>query len=466
MAKPNTTPLPETSLIRSLTLADATSLVIGTVIGTGIFIKSSTMAATLGSPLWVMVAWVFAGLLSLAGALTYAELGSRYPKAGGEFVYLREAYGDFTAFLYGWTRFFIGSPGSIAAYGVGAATFLSGVISLESFPFGRTGCAIALITFFSAINLLKVSTSGLVQTALTIIKYFVVIALSIGLLFFAAPATQDPFSLFTSSPLSDPSNQSFHLSSFLSAFFTASIAALWAYDGWNGMPMVAGEIHEPKKNIPRALFLGMSLVLVAYLLVNFGYFRAIDWQTILSSNPSKNAAALSLGAVGAKAFFGDFGIRLISIAMVISALGAMNGSIMAGARIPYAMAVEGLAWKKLAHLSRRTSSPQIAVISQFVVSVLLAMSGTFDQLTDQVVFASWIFYALCAGALFIFRRRSVPEKDLYQAWGYPFVPILFIVLSVLLLGNTLITQTHDSLIGLLMIAAGAPVFWWMKRKPN
>ncbi len=435
-----------TNLNRGLKLNHAISIVVGTIIGTGVFLKTATMAQLLGSQSLVMTAWIVGGLLSLTGALAYAELGSIFPEAGGEYAYLKHGYGNLPAFLFGWMRFWIGSPGSIAAYAVGATTFLSSSYDL-SFLGGKNKTAVILILLFSLINSFSVAISGRVQSFLTFLKFLMLIGLSAGV-FFLSP------SVMTEAP-SAPTTVGF------SAFGMALLASLWAYDGWNNLPMVAGEIENPKRNIPYSLIGGLIVIIVIYLLVNFSYFQALPLSEIQNSNSKLYPDALPVGTKAALTFLGNNGLIILTFCFILSALGAMNGSILTGARVPYAMAKDGLFFSTLARLHAKTAVPVVSILVQAVVASLLALSGTFDQLTDYVVFASWIFYALVTGLLFKLRKEK--QTSTYQAPLFPVLPIVFILVSILLLINTLVNSPKESLIGLGIILAGLPCYFYFKK---
>jgi APA family basic amino acid/polyamine antiporter len=440
-------------LVRGLTLVDAASIVVGSIIGTGVFLKTATMSALVGSPWMVLIIWVVAGLLSLAGALAYAELGSLMPDAGGEYVYLKKGYGDLWAFLYGWMRFWIGSPGSIAAYAVGAMTFMNSAIDL-SFVGGKASAAIIVIIIFSSINCLSVAFGGRLQSIMTGMKLVIIIGLSVGIFFLSEGGSVSHFN--EGAPL---------ITGFTgwSAFGSATLAALWAYDGWNNLPMVAGEIKNPQRNIPLSLGLGMLVILAIYCVANVAYFYALPIVEILSSNSDAYPDALPVATKAAMTFMGQSGVTVLSAAFVFSALGAMNGSIMTGARVPYAMAKDGLFFKQLANVNDATLVPVISIVVQGIVSMLLALSGTFDQLTNYVVFSSWIFYAMVTGVVFVLRKRLPDAPRSYRTFGYPVVPIIFIVLAILLLVNTLVESPKESLIGLTFILAGIPVYFIFKK---
>jgi APA family basic amino acid/polyamine antiporter len=443
-------------LIRGLTLIDATSIVIGTIIGTGVFLKTATMAQLVGSPFYVLLAWVVAGLLSLTGALAYAELGSLMPRAGGEYVYLKEGYGNLWAFLYGWMRFWIGSPGSIAAYAVGAMTFMSGVIDMTPYG-GSTLSAVIVIILFSLLNCLSVSFGGRLQAIMTGLKTLMIIGISLGIFFFSDTGSFNH--LFETKP---------EVNGFIgwSAFGSAILAALWAYDGWCNLTMVAGEIKDPQKNIPRSLIIGMFSILGIYALANIAFFYALPLTEIMSSNSSAYPNALPVATKAALTFLGNSGVALLSGAFVFSALGAMNGSILTGSRVPFAMAQDGLFFKGLSKVSPNTHVPVTSIIVQACVAILLALSGTFDQLTDYVIFSSWIFYAMVTSVVFKLRKTRPHELRPYKAFGYPILPAIFILLGILLLINTVVTSPKPTLIGLGFIASGVPFYYFFTKRRN
>jgi APA family basic amino acid/polyamine antiporter len=440
-------------LVRGLTLTDSIALVIGTILGTGVFLKTATMAQTMGNPTWVLIAWVVGGLLSLTGALAYAELGSIMPDAGGEYVYLKEGYGELWGFLYGWMRFWIGSPGSIAAYAVGAMTFASGMVDL-SFIGGKTVAAILIIAFFSVLNCFSVAFGGKLNSIMTALKLFMILGITIGIFLFAKDVSWSHFSEST------PGVEGFIG---WSAFGSAVLAALWAYDGWNNLSMVAGEIKNPQKNIPLSFGIGLLVILGIYALSNVAYFYALPFSEVLTSNSGDFPDALPVATKAALSFLGTSGVTILSAAFVFSALGAMNGSILTGARVPYAMANDGLFFKQLANVNEKSNVPVASIMVQACVSILLAVSGSFDQLTDYVVFSAWIFYAMVTGVVFTMRKRRPDIQRDYKTFGYPVLPAIFIILGVLLLINTVYTSPTSTMIGLGFILAGIPVFYVFKK---
>jgi APA family basic amino acid/polyamine antiporter len=373
------------SLIRGLTASDTTLLVIGTVIGTGVFLKSAVMAQEVGSPGLVLAAWVAAGFLSLAGALTYAELGALLPQAGGEYVYLRQAYGDAPAFLYGWTRFSVASTGAIAVLGVGFATFLSAVAPLTTvwlehnytllgqeihWQFGtRQILAVGAILFFSAINCIGIVFGGRVQSVLTLLKVLGIAVIVIGV--FSLSGTATWANLRSSTGGAKVAG--------VSAFGAAMVAALWAYDGWNAMPMVGGEVRNPGRNIPRALIGGMLAVMAIYCLANLAYFYALPFAQVVTSSSTGHPHALPVATKAAQTFLGDWGGKLISIAFILSALGALNGLILSSARVPFAMARDGLFFSRFSEVNAGSHVPVWSIIIQAVWASVLAVSGSYES---------------------------------------------------------------------------------------
>jgi len=460
---------PEPQLHRGLTLAHTISLVVGGVIGTGVFLKATVMAQTVGSPSLVLWAWALAGLLSMAGALTYAELGALLPHAGGEYVYLSEAYGKGPAFLFGWMRFVMGSAGSIASLAVGFATFLAAVLPINYNwaeytyrAFGQTltwrfgtqqVLAVGVIILLSALNCGRVVLGGQVQFLLTILKVAGIAAIVGGILFFSKGGS---ITHLASSAGVRPLTS-------LAAFGTAMLAALWAYEGWNQMPMCAGEVQHPTRNVPRGLIIGMALVVVIYCVANFSYFYALPFSEVLTSNSTTYRDALPVAAKAAQTFLARYGATFVSLVFVISTLGALNGTILSSARVPYAMARDGLFFAPFGRLSGATRVPVFSIVLQGIWASLLAISGTYDQLTDCVVFASWIFYALVTTSVFALRRKMPQAERPYKTLAYPFLPLVFVVVASWLVWNTVHTRPLESTVGLGLIAAGLPLYFYFRK---
>jgi APA family basic amino acid/polyamine antiporter len=411
----------------------AAALVVGITIGTGVFLKTSVMARAGGSAAWVFVAWIAAGVLSFTGALTSAELGGRWPRAGGEYVFLREGYGPAYGFLYAWNRFWIGAPGSIAAYAVGTTMFFGAVVPLE----GMTAklVRLGLIALLTALNCARVIVGGAVQTVLTGIKVAMIVGLALGALAFARGGDLSRVTASGGWPG-------------WSAFGAMIIAALWAYDGWNNLPSVAGELRDPERTVATATILGTLAVIAIYLLVNVGYFYALPFDAV--------AASSSVAQATAATFLGGGAQLVLAIAMALSTVSAMNGSILSNARIPFAAARDGVAPRSIARLSAHSNVPVRALVVQGLVAGVYAYIGNFDELTDAVIVVSWMFYG--ANALTVIRLRKRQPPPAYRTPGYPIVPALFVAVSVLLIVNSVWTAPRTSVLGLVVTAAGAAVY--------
>ena len=461
---------PKRQLVRGLTATDTTALVVGTVIGSGVFLKTAVMTQDVGTPALVMAAWVAAGLLSLAGALSYAELGAMFPAAGGEYVYLKKSYGETAAFLFGWQRFIVAGSASIASLGSGFAIFLAAFLPLNAvwvrrevsllgqtidWQFGpRQMVAVGAILFLSVLNCFAVALGGKVQSILTVLKIGGIAFVVLGIFLFSDSA--DWSHLRAAAGTAAWSGWA--------AFGTAMLAALWAYDGWNNMPMAAGEVQNPGRSIPRALIGGMLVVMAIYCLANLAYFYALPVVEVVTSNSTRYRAALPVASKAATTFLGGYGGKLVAVAFVVSAFGALNGSILSNARVPYAMARDRLFFPKMADLSERTRVPVWSLGIQAVWSSVLAVSGTFDQLTDSLLFASWIFYGLVTSSVFVLRRKIPEAARPYRTFGYPVVPAIFVLVSAWLVVNTLIEKRIESVTGIVLILAGLPLFFWFRSR--
>jgi basic amino acid/polyamine antiporter, APA family len=457
------------ALVRGLGPVATTAIVVGNVIGTGVFLKSRVMTCNVGTPGRVIAVWVVAGLLSLAGALTYAELAAIWPRAGGEYVFIRNAYNSRLAFLYGWMRFFASGAGSLAALAVGFAIFLNvlltGALDITYFnfnlpgyriPFGRLQLiALSAIAIVTLVNCASVSVGGKFATTLTAIKVASILMLGLGALFFARGSWTN-FLLADNGGLCEGVAGAARGGS--AGFAAAMLGALWAYNGWNEMTFVSGEVKSPQRNIPLALISGMAICMALYVFVNTTYFYVLT-PTEVASVP----ATSSVAAVVAESFLGAIAVSVIAAAMLSSTFGALHTSTMANSRIPFAMANDGLFPKTLARVSARTHVPVRALVVQGVWASVLALSGSYDTLTDYVIFVNWIFFGLVVVSVFLIRRRLPQVEMSYRAWGYPVVPLLFLVTTAWLLISTLITSPVRSLIGLGLVALGLPVYHLMTR---
>lgn len=447
------------TLVRGLGLIAAVSVIIGNVIGTGVFLKARVMTCNVGSPKWVIMAWVAAGLLSLAGALTYAELTAMKPEAGGEYVFLRDTYGKLSSFLYGWMQIFIARPGSQAAAGmafaIGLNDFLDNKLAqtltsfhIGSVPFEITTLqlvAIVVIAIFTTLNCLSVSLTGRIATVLTFVKMALILFVAVGA-FVLVSGDFVHFSMMNAGGTCEGVADSVKLGSpsytFLGGFAAAMLGALWGYDGWNNLTFVAGEVKDPNRNIPIAIIGSTILVIVLYVFAHVAYFYVLDPTTIASVSRSSSVAKVVVSL-----FFGGnvasmatgAAIAFFTVGLMLSSLGTLHTSLMAGARVPYAMAKDGLMFRTFGNLSVN-HVPVSSVLLMGAISSILALTGSFDTLTDYVVFGSWIFYALVTSSIFIYRRKFPDLVRPYKAWGYPVIPVVFLFVAGWLLYTTFVTD--------------------------
>jgi basic amino acid/polyamine antiporter, APA family len=454
-------------LVRAISLRDAIALVL-TVIGTGVFLKTAPMAQLVGSPSKVLFAWLAAGLLSLAGALTYAELGAMMPEAGGEYVFLREAYGDLPAFLFGWSSVMLIASGGLAAVSTALASFLASFVPLSAVftthdfhvlgqvVHWRLGIqqvvAVAVILLFSWVNSRGIQLGSRVQWVATVAKLGGIAIIVLGAFLLSRTGSWEHLKTPVTAAIAPTG---------LGAFGAAMLAALWAYQGWSNVPMVAGEIEKPERNVPRALIFGMLIVILVYLVTNLAYFYALPFSEILTANSTAYRDALPVAAKAAQTF-SSYGARIVSIAFMISAIGALNGITMMNARVPFAMARDGLFFGPLSNLSATSSVPVNAIWFQGIWACVLALSGTFDQITTSVIFAVWVFTALVGSSLFVLRRKLPASPRRYRTPGYPVVPALFALVALWLVVNTLTASPVESAVGLFFIALGLPFYFYFR----
>ena len=447
-------------LRRSLGLWPAMAVVVGTVIGSGIFLVPGDMIKAVGSPGEVFAVWIFGGILSLFGALSYAELSAAMPAAGGEYVYLNAAYGPFWGFLYGWTQTWVAKSASIATLATGFYTYcgeffpgLNAVAYTAAIPIGPRGgpfeirngqiLAMALILFLAGVNYLGVRLSGGVQVALTALK----VALIGGIIVVGWWLGHGHASNFQAAMPADPGG--------VAGFFAALVAALWAYDGWNNAGMIGSEIVRPERTLPRALILGTAGVIVIYLLTNFVYFYVLTGPEVgASARVAADAMRRAVGPVGSS---------LVSAAAMISIFAALNGSILSGSRVPYAMARDGYFFAPIRRVHPRFHTPGASILLLGGWSSLLLLSGQFRELYTLVIFPSWILYGMTAAAVIVLRVKKPEMARPYKVLGYPIVPALFVLVAAALLYSTLLTSPRESGIGLGLILIGLPFYYHWKR---
>ena len=458
------------TLVRGLSLTAAASINIANMIGTGIFLKTRVMTCNVGRPWLVLAVWVVAGLLSLAGALTFAELAAMMPHAGGEYVFLREAYGRPWGFLYGWTIFFVARTGSQAALATGSAIFLNiltgGALSRTFFiahvfghaiPFGLLQVvALASIAVITGVNCASVSVSGKAASILTGIKLTLLVAIGAGAMLLAYGHWGN---LAMSAAAGTCEGVSAAARGGLAGFGAAMLGALWAYDGWDNLTPLSGEVRNPQRTIPLAFIGAMLVVAALYVFVNLAYFYVLTPAQVASV-----PLASSVATEAVRRFLGSAAVGLVAVALLASSIGALHASVLANSRVPFAMAEDGLFFRRLADITPKSRVPRNALIAQGIWASALALSGSYDLLTDYVIFASWILYALAIASVFVFRRRLPDAPRPYRTWGYPVVPILFLVVTAWLLINTLWTGPLQAFTGIGLMAAGVPFYFYWSRK--
>jgi basic amino acid/polyamine antiporter, APA family len=448
-------------LVRELNVWHATAIVAGTIIGSGIFRVPGEMMKDVGSAGMVYLVWIVGGLLSFAGALTYAELGAIKPWAGGEYVYVRDAYGPLPGFLYAWTWFLIAKPASIATVTTGIVDVLGtlpplGFLNTRLFALHLTSTnafeitcgtlvAIAATILISALNYIGVRKAGSFQLVFTALKVVMILAI----MFIGFTASRGEWANFHTT--------FFGAKGGMAGFMAALVAALWAYDGWNDLNMVSGEISNPGRNIPVALISGVALVAFLYMGINAAVQYVMPASMIAGAKvPASVATQLAIGAVGA---------ALVSAGMAFSMFVTLNGTIMSGGRVPFAVARDGYFFKALGEVHPRFHTPALAIVVQAIMAiVLLLVGGAFKDLFSLAIFAEWLFYMIAASTIFIFRRREPDTPRPYRTWGYPVVPAVFILVAAVLLYFTFTDNLRNSAAGTLVILAGVPVYWWFARR--
>lgn len=449
----NTTTAPD--LPRVLGVWHATAIVVGTIIGSGIFLVPQEMMRAVGSGRMVYLAWITGGVLTLFGAMTYAELGAMMPQAGGEYVFLRNAYGDLPAFLYMWTWFAVAKPASIASITTGLArvlqifpafSWLDGIVLRSPLLITWSQVfAIAAAWLITGLNYLGIKKAGDFQLFFTWLKVVLVIVIT-GFCFTSSHGGMANF--HTSFPGAQGG---------MAGFMVALIASLWAYDGWNDLTMVAGEVKRPERSLPIALIAGVGIVGVLYMGTNAAIQYILPAGEIAAS---ARPAVLAMSVVS-----GHWGASLVSAAMALSILVTLNGTTMSGARVPFAAARDRLFPARMAHIHPRFQSPSTSLIAQGILStLLLLLVGRFQQLFELAIFAEWLFYLLTATTIFYYRRRVPAAERPFRSWGYPVVPGLFIVAAAVLLYYSFAANVRSSVIGSLIIASGVPIYLWIRRR--
>jgi basic amino acid/polyamine antiporter, APA family len=449
-------------LIRGVGLWGATAVNVANMIGTGVFLKARVMTCNVGSAKTVLMVWVVAGLLSLAGTFSYSEIAAMMPEAGGDYVYLRRAYGRIVGFLFGWMTFAVSKAGSQAALAVGLAIFMNVALggALKNWQFlgasGLTLVALATIWTVAFINCASVTAGGRTATIVTIAKVALVLGVGVGA-FLLAPGSFTHLS--ESGAAGTCEGVAASARGGIAGFGAAMLGALWAYDGWNNVAPLAGEIRDPQRNLPRAFVGGTLVVGLLYLFVNLGYFYVLTPQQVASVSSTSSVATEVL-----QRFLGPAAISMTAVALMVSSFGSLHSSVLASSRVPFAMARDGLFFGALAHLSARANVPVRAIVAQAAWASVLAWSGSYDTLTDSVIFASWLFYGLSTASLFVFRRTMPDAPRPYRALGYPWVPFVFVLVTVALLVNTFIAAPREAFRGVAVLLAGLPLYWYFARR--
>jgi len=447
-----------TNLVRGLGAWDAALVTIGSVLGTAVFLTTADVARILPHPGLIVGLWAIGGVLTLAGALTYAELGGMFPEAGGIYVYLKEAYGPLWGFLFGWASFLIIMSGGLAALAAGFGEYFG-----SFFPFfstshvlfalpvarwtwpvngGQLAGAIA-IAFLTVINYVGLREGAGVQNAVTVVKIGSIVGLAVFGLLVPAPVTAHLLA-----PLPAAATAS--------AFGVAMIAVLWGYDGWYGATFLAGEMRRPARDLPLGLLTGTLAVTVLYVLMNFVYVRALPVE-VMGDSPR-------IGEAAAAVLFGPTGARLVSIAVAFSTFGCLSSTILYCTRIYLAMAQDGVFFRSLARIHPRYRTPTTSIVTQGVWAIALTFSGRYDQLYTYVVFAVFLFHAATGVALLVLRRKRPAQPRPYRVWGYPFVPVVFILTAMAFVANTLRERPFESLWGLVMLVLGLPAYLLWRRR--
>lgn len=487
------------TLQRRLGLLDATMLVAGSMIGSGIFIVSADIARTVGSAGWLLVAWVAAGLVTLAAALSYGELAGMMPDAGGQFVYIRRAFGKLPSFLYGWTVFMVIQTGVIAAVGVAFAKFTAVLIpqvgmdnvllQLGDFKIAAGQVlAVGVIILLTVVNLFGVKNGSVVQIIFTSAKLVALLALivtgiAVGLK--GNTLTENLHNAWnTATTWTKDSDGVWHPNSGLGGFAlvlaigSAMIGSLFSSDSWNNVTFIAGEIRDPKKNIPRSLLLGTLIVTVLYVLANIAYLSLLPVQGVPDPKAGVIAQGIQfasltvdahgnplitdrVGTAASKIIFGDTGIILMAVLVMISTFGCNNGAILSGGRLFYAMAKEGLFFKKAMTLNRH-GVPAYALLVQAIWASVLCFSGTYGTLIEFCTFASLVFYIVTISGIFVLRKREPDAPRPYKAFGYPVLPALYIIATLFICGCLLIDRTMSCVWSLVIVGIGVPVYFLFK----
>jgi APA family basic amino acid/polyamine antiporter len=451
----------KSQLLRALGLREGIAIHVGSIIGSGIFIVPATIAGHLDALGPILLVWVVAGMLTLFGALSLAELSAVLPQAGGPYVYLRQSFGRLWAFLFSWNDFFINKAGSAAALAIGFATYLGYFFPAASpehafltttysllgsetvFSFGWTQIiAILVIAFVTAVNVRGVRYGGWVMTIFTAAKVVALVGLILAVVFSGKGSTQNFLPWW-------PHEWS---SGMMSAFGLAMISALWAYDGWMSVTLNTGEFQDPQRNVPLSLLIGTMVVIVLYLSANLAYAAMIPIHQMPGSP--------RIAADVAQLVFGPIGASLIVLGIMASMFGTTNAQLLTGPRSLYAAGIDGAFSKKFGAIHPRFQTPHVAILTLGFWGAVLTVSGTYEQITSYVVFGSWAFYALTALSVIVLRTKMPEAVRPYKAWGYPYATLLFVAIAGWFLYNTVVEDTRNALIGIALLLVSLPFYYY------
>jgi basic amino acid/polyamine antiporter, APA family len=472
--------MPKEKLVTSLGLWTCVSIVVGGVIGSGIFMKPAVMASHLGSPELLLIVWVGAGIMTLFGALSNCEVAAMMPETGGQFIFFKAMYGDFFAFLYGWAAFAVFNTAGNASVAYVLGTYTEYFITLPRFDaeieksisvtipfigtmfplhnFGVKSVTILVVALLTFINYRSTRFGGNVQVLFTILKIMALAIIVFGLLFSGAGHLSN---LIDDSNVIVPTGWGFVM-----AIVTATSGAFWGYDGWNNITFVAGEIKDPQRNIPKSLLAGLIICIITYGLITLAYEYVLPIDSLAKSQVvASDAAMIVMGTAGG---------GIIALMVIISTFGATNANILATARVTFAMAQDKQFFAVAGTVHKRFQTPGNALLLQGIWTSMLVMSGSFDMLTDMLIFVSWFFYGMSALGVFILRRK-MPDRDRpYKVWGYPVVPAIFVGFTFFFLAATLVSDIYlyqtgqspliNSLLGLLLTSLGIPLYWYFKSR--
>lgn len=431
------------ALPRVLRFGDLVMLTIGSVIGSGIFIVPATVLQLTGGALApALLVWIAGGVLSILGALTYGELAAMKPEAGGLYVYLRDAFGSFVAFLYGWALFFVIGSAAVATLAVAFATYLNELVPLS--PWAAKVVAVAVVAVIAAVNVIGTRSSANLQNWTTALKVAAIIIMSV-LLLARGDGLQD-------APLLPASADS----SLLLGMGAAMLSVLWAYEGWHYATFSAGEVLDTQRNFARSIIVGTAALVAIYLLANVAYIAALGIE--------RSARSERIAAEAVSAIFGTGAGKLIALAILVSMFSAANASVLTATRGYFAMARDGIFFRRMAEVHPRWKTPAFAIIASCAWAAVMAASGTFDELLTYVVFTGWAFYALGAASIFRYRTRDPHALRPFRTPGYPWTPLLFIGASAVIVLNAVFVHPARAMLGAGLVLLGAPAFWFWRRR--